>query len=162
MRRFATIAASILLAAVASPAFAGVQVTTCDEIEPGVLRYTFFACAPNIDANDLHIQLTAGEINQGEQIVGCGVPNLPGFSCNSNATSASYFFPTIGPFDCVPNLPGDINKFVIDIATGDGLTVVQEIWTLDGVQVAGFISVVACPPISVEDETWGRIKALYR
>jgi hypothetical protein len=162
MRRFATSLAILLAAAVMNPALAGIQVTTCEEIEEGVMRYTFFACAPNIDANDLHIQLFVTEIGQGEEVVGCGVPNLPGFSCNSNATQASYFFPTIGPFDCVPDLPGDANKFVIDVATADGLTLVQEIWTLDGVQVAGFISVIACPPISVEEQSFGRVKALYR
>jgi hypothetical protein len=163
MKRLASIALSALMVvAVAGSAYAGVQVTTCDDLGNGVWRYTFFACAPNIDANDLHIRLTAGEIGQGEQIVACGVPALAGFSCDFNATEASYFFPTIGPFECVPNLPGDINKFVIEVATADGVTVVEEIWTLDGAEVAGFTTLIACPPISVEEQSWGRIKALYR
>lgn len=163
MKRFATLAASALLvAAMASTALAGIQVTTCVDLGGGVWRYTFFACAPNIDANDLHVRLSNTEIMQGEEIVGCGVPALPGFSCAFTPTEASYFFPTIGPFDCVPAIPGDINKFVLDVATTDGMTIVEEIWTLDGVEVAGFLSVIACPPVSVEDESWGRVKALYR
>ncbi|MEZ5063507.1 MAG: hypothetical protein R3B81_02180 [bacterium] len=148
--------------AFAIPALAGVQVTTCQDLGGGVWRYTFFACAPNVDANDLHINLLGSEITSGESVVGCAVPALAGFSCSSTATGASYFFPQIGPFECVPALPGDANKFVIDIQTADGVSLVEEVWTLDGVTVAGFTSVIACPPVSVEGETWGRVKSLYR
>jgi len=162
MKRVATIAASVSLMVVTGPALAGLQVTTCEDLGDNTWRYTFFACAPNIDANDLHVRLMAAEIGQGEQIVGCAVPALAGFSCNFDATAASYFFPAIGPFECVPSLPGDANKFVIDVSTMDGVTLVDEIWTLDGVEVAGFVSVIACPPISVESQSWGRIKSLYR
>ena len=148
-----------LVLLLASPVLAGVQVTTCQDLGGGVTRYTFFACAPNVDANDLHIRVHPSEV--GETIVGCSVPALPGMSCSFTASEASYFFPTIGSFDCVPDLPGDINKFVIDINAADGLTIVEEIWTLDGVEVAGFLSVISCPAIAVEDHSWGRVKALY-
>ena len=112
MKRFASLAASALLvAAMASTALAGIQVTTCVDLGDGVWRYTFFACAPNIDANDLHVRLTQAEIMQGEEVVGCGVPNLAGFSCNFTPTEASYFFPTIGPFDCVYVSPDTVHQF---------------------------------------------------
>ena len=62
----------------------------------------------------------------------------------------------------MPDLPGDANKFMLQVATADGLTIVEEIWTLNGVEVAGFIGVIACPPLSVEEESWGRVKSLYR
>lgn len=163
MKRFSKLATLFVAAIlVASPALAGVQTTTCTDLGGGVWYYTFFACAPNVDANDLHINLLMSEQMQGEQVVGCYAPALPGFSCSFTATGASYFFPTIGPFDCVPNLPGDINKFGIEILSADGISLVEEIWTLDGVTVAGFISVITCPPVAVEDETWGRIKSIYR
>ena len=163
MKRFSSLA--ILFAAVmlvGAPALAGVQTTTCTDLGGGVWYYTFFACAPNVNANDLHINLLASEIGQGESVVGCSVPALPGYSCSFTPTGASYFFPTIGPFDCVPNLPGDVNKFDIEIMSADGISLVEEIWTLDGVPVAGFISVITCPPVAVEDNTWGQIKTLYR
>ena len=108
--------------AFAIPALAGVQVTTCQDLGGGVWRYTFFACAPNVDANDLHINLLGSEITSGEAVVGCAVPAIAGFSCSSTATGASYFFPQIGPFQCVPALPGDANKFVIDVQTADGVS----------------------------------------
>jgi hypothetical protein len=159
-RSVALVAAFVL--AIPVLASAGVQVTTCEDLGNGVYRYTFFACTPNVDANDLHIRLLPSEINAGESVVGCAVPAIAGFSCNFNATEASYFFPQIGPFECVPALPGDANKFVIDISTADGVSLVEEIWTLDGAVVAGFTSVITCPPVSVEPGTWGSVKALYR
>lgn len=163
MRHLATIAVSVLLAGVAaSPALAGLHVTTCGDAGDGVFEYTFFACAPNINANGLEIRLTSAEQFQDEAIVACFVPPVTGFSGTSTPTKASYFFPSAGPFDCVPALPGDANKFVIQIATADGLTIVEEIWTLDGVEVAGSVGVIACPPLSVEEESWGRVKSLYR
>jgi hypothetical protein len=140
----------------------GLQVTTCTDLGDGVWHYTFFACTPNIDANDLHVRLLDSEVLQGEAIVGCSVPALAGFGCSFTPTEASYSFPTVGPFACVPDLPGDVNKFGIDVLTPDGVSLVQEIWTLDGAVVAAFTTVIACPPVSVEDVTWGRVKALYR
>ena len=159
--RYAAVIAVFVLA-IPVLASAGVQVTTCEDLGNGVYRYTFFACTPNVDANDLHIRLLPSEVSAGEAVVGCAVPALAGFSCNFIATEASYFFPAIGPFECVPALPGDANKFVIDIASADGVSLVDEIWTLDGVVVAGFTSVITCPPVPVEPETWGSVKALYR
>ena len=136
---FAAVCALLATTAVANP---GLQVTTCTDLGGGVWRYTFFACTPNIDANGLLVRLDASEIGQGESIVGCGVPALTGFSCSFTPTEAAYVFPTIGPFDCVPALPGDINKFVIDIASADGISLVEEIWTLDGVVLAGFVQAI--------------------
>jgi len=162
MKRFATIATCLLAGFVETPASAGLQVTTCENLGTGVWRYTFFACAPNIEADGLQIRLTPAEISQGEEIYGAYVPALPVFGSTSTATVASYSFPVITPFHCVPDVPGDSNKFAVEVATGDGLTVVEEIWTLGGVEKAGFISVFACPPVSVEEESWGRIKTLYR
>jgi hypothetical protein len=150
------------VALLASAAPAGVQVTTCREVGGGVWHYTFFACAPNIHANDLHIRLTAAEVQQGEIVVACSVPAVPGFSCSTTPNQASYVFPTIGPFDCVPEIPGDAGKFDIDIATADGVTIVEEIWTLDGNVVAAFMTLITCPPISVDTSTWGQVKTLYR
>ena len=140
----------------------GLQVTTCEDLGGDVWRYTFFACTPNIDANDLHVRLLASEVSQGEAIIACDAPTIPGFSCSFTATEATYLFPTVGPFECVPDLPGDANKFVVDVLTTDGVSLVEEIWTLDGIVLAAFYAVIACPPISVEQETWGRVKALYR
>jgi hypothetical protein len=44
------------------------------------------------------------------------------------------------------------------------MTVVTETWKNQGVPVAMFISVIACPPgpVSVEETSWGRMKSLYR
>ena len=163
-RAYQLVALAALVVLVAAPAMAnpGLQVTTCRDLGDGVWRYSFFACAPNIDANDLHVRLLDSEVLEGEAIVGCAVPALAGFGCGFTPTEASYMFPAIGPFDCVPDLPGDVNKFVIDVATNDGVTLVEEIWTLDGQEVAGFTTVLACPPISVDGATWGRVKAMYR
>ena len=165
MARFLTVVVLVAIVlfwgapALGSP---GLQVTTCENLGGDVWRYTFFACTPNVDANDLHVRLLDLEISQGEAIVACDAPALPGFSCNFTPTEATYLFPTVGPFECVPDLPGDANKFVVDVLTTDGVSLVEEIWTLDGSVVAGFNAVISCPPISVEPETWGRVKALYR
>jgi len=162
MKHFSSLALFAAVILVAGPVLAGVQTTTCTDLGNGVWHYTFFACAPNVNANDLHIDLLGSEIGQGEVVIGCSAPPLAGYSCSFTPTGASYFFPTIGPFDCVPNLPGDINKFGIDIQTADGITLVTETWTLDGAVVAAFTSVISCPPVSVDDNTWGKVKALYR
>jgi len=137
----------------------GIQVTSCEDVGGGVWRYNFFACAPNINANDLHLVLGPTEIGQGEVVVGCGAPALPGFSCNFTPTEASWVFPTIGSFDCVPTAP---DEFTIDISSPDGLSLIEEIWTLDGAVMAGFVTVITCPTVSVEPDSWGRVKTLYR
>jgi hypothetical protein len=158
--RIVAAAAAVVLLAV--PAIAGLQVTTCREAGGGVWHYTFFACAPNIHANDLHVRLTAAEVQQGEAIVSCSVPVVPGFSCSTTPTQARYWFPLIGPFECVPVIPGDTGKFGIDVSSADGITIVEEIWTLDGSVAAAFMSVITCPPVPVESSTWGAVKSLYR
>lgn len=159
----AVLAAGFLLAVMPSVALGGVQTTTCGPgPQPGQVSYTFFGCTPNIHADELRIVLNPMEITQGETIVGCTVPAIAGMSCSFTPTVATFLFPVIGPFQCVPATPGDIEKFGTTIATTDGTTLVDEQWFLNGAQVAGFVSVIACPSVSVEGETWGRIKSIYR
>jgi hypothetical protein len=161
-RAFQFLIVTVLVAFVGAPALAGVQVTTCEELTPGTWHYTFFACTPNVNADGLIIRLLPSEVGDGEVIVGCSVPAIAGFSCANVADEATFSFPEIGPFECVPDLPGDANKFALDIMSADGVTLVEEIWTLGGSVQAGFISVITCPPVSVEDSSWGSVKALYR
>lgn len=163
-RRFQLLLFGVAVTLLVAPtlANAGLQVTTCEELGNDVWRYTFFACTPNLAANDLHVRLLSSEEAQGEAIVGCGAPDVAGFSCDFTASEATYLFPMIDPFQCVPDIPGDVNKFVVDILSLDGITLVEEIWTLNGQVVAGFTTVITCPPVSVEPESWGRVKALYR
>lgn len=147
-----------------STAQAGIQVTTCDsDGSPDV--YYFFACTPNVQANELVIQLLPSEVTSGTQIVGAETPNLAGYTALAPNTSTAVFaFPSIGPFVCVPDLPGDLNKFRIFLTGNDEMTVVTETWKNQGVPVAMFLSVIACPPgpVSVEETSWGRMKSLYR
>jgi hypothetical protein len=141
---------------------AGIQVTICDtEASPD--GYYFFACTPNVEATELVIQLYN---EPGTQIVNAVAPNTPGVNALVQDPSTAVFgFPAIGPFDCVPSLPGDQNKFRIFLTgVDDDMTVVTETWKNQGVPVAMFISVIACPPgpVSVEETSWGRMKSLYR
>jgi hypothetical protein len=161
MRLLGIATAAAVLVLLAVPATAGLQVTTCRDLG-GTWYYTFFACTPNVHANDLHVRLTTVEVQQGEKIVACTVPAAPGFGCTTTATEATYQFPLIGPFECVPAIPGDAGKFGIEIASPDGITIVEEIWTLDGAVAAAFVSVITCPPVPVESSTWGAVKSLYR
>lgn len=157
------LALGALLAVTPLVADAGVQTTTCRMgPQPGQMTYTFFACTPNIHADQLDIGLHAMEIAQGETIVGCSVPAASGMTCSFTPTVATFHFPLVAPFQCVPDQPGDAGKFSITVATTDGMTVVDEQWFRAGVQGAGFISMITCPAIPVEDTSWGRIKATYR
>jgi hypothetical protein len=143
---------------------AGVQVTTCDSDGIPAIYY-FFACTPNVEADELQIQLLPSEVIEGTQIVDAETPNATGFSSLvPNTTTAIFGFQGIGPFACVPDLPGDQNKFRIFLNTSDGLTLVTETWKHQGMVVASFVSVIACPPgpVSVEESSWGRMKSLYR
>ncbi|MFH1279079.1 MAG: hypothetical protein ABIK65_11965 [Candidatus Eisenbacteria bacterium] len=157
-----------VLALVAMPVFAqnpdpGVQVVDCfeDPVGSGNWTYWFYTCSGDFSANDLHLELTQAEIDEGTVIIGCSVPDLPGFVCDFNATSASWDFPLVGPFGCVPGVSGQYLDIVI--STGDGSTIVTETWTLDGAPVGSFTTLVACPPpTSTETEAWGTIKALFR
>jgi hypothetical protein len=162
-RFICAVAAAGVLSTWAS-ARAGLQVTTCDsDALPAV--YYFFACTPNVEADELVIQLLPSEVIEGTQIVDAETPGVAGFSSTvPNTSIATFAFPQIGPFACVPDLPGDQNKFRIFITTADGLTLVTETWKHQGTIVASFISVITCPPgpISVDAESWGRMKALYR
>jgi hypothetical protein len=161
--RTRALAAGLLMAVIPLAAQAGIQTTTCRPgPQPGQMVYTFFACTPNTHADELRVSLHAMEIAQGETIIGCSVPVGSGMTCSFTPMVATFLFPMIGPFECVPNLPGDSGKFSVTIASGDGVSLVDEQWFLGGTQVAGFISVITCPPISVEDTSWGRIKATYR
>jgi hypothetical protein len=157
------LALGLLLAVIPLAAQAGVQTTTCRSGPlPGQMTYTFFACTPNVSADELRIALQPMEIGQGETIVGCSVPASSGMTCSFTPTVATFQFPAIGSFQCVPNIPGDSGKFSITIATADGMTIVDEQWFLMGVQTAGFIAAITCPSVSVEDTSWGRVKAIYR
>jgi len=157
------LALGILLAVIPLAAQAGMQTTTCRPGPlPGQMTYTFFACTPNISADELRVALQPMEIAQGETIVGCSVPAASGMTCSFTPGVATFQFPVIGAFECVPNIPGDSGKFSITIATTDGMTIVDEEWYRLGVLKAGFISAITCPPISVEDTSWGRVKAIYR
>ncbi|MGH2570892.1 MAG: hypothetical protein ACRDGR_06685 [bacterium] len=142
-------------------AHAGIQVTTCDrDGTPDV--YYFFACTPNVQANELVIQLYN---EPGTQIVNAATPNVSGFTALvPNTSTAAFGFPAIGPFVCIPDLPGDQNKFRIHLTGNDEMTMVTETWKNQGVLVAYFISVIACPPgpLSMEESSWGRMKSLYR
>ena len=139
----------------------GVQVVTCEEVPPGSGQwyYEFYVCSGDFLANDLHLELVQEEIDQGTVIIDCTVPNLTGYSCASDATSVSYFFPTIDPFSCVPGI-ADV-YLGVTILTPDGFTVVTETWTLDGVPVGIFGTSIACPPVPTSESTWGTVKSMY-
>jgi hypothetical protein len=162
--RFLCAAATVALLGIGENAQGGIQVTTCDsDGSPDV--YYFFACTPNVQANQLVIELLPSEVTGGTRIVGAQTPSLPGYTANAPNTSTAVFtFPAIDPFDCVPDLPGDLNKFRISLTGNDELTIVTETWKQQGVPVAMFMSVIACPPgpVSVEETSWGRMKSLYR
>ena len=163
MKFTALITASLFVVVFAALAGAtpGVQVVDCEEMPPGSGQwyYEFFVCSGNFSANDLHIELSQNDLDQGSAIVGCTVPDLPGFSCAFDATTASYFFPTVGPFNCVPGI-GD-SYLGITILTPDGFSVVNEIWTLDGNPVGIFGTSIACPPVPTSESTWGTVKSMY-
>jgi hypothetical protein len=162
--RFLCAFATIALLGIWENAQAGIQVTVC-ETDGSTDVYYFFACTPNVPANELVIQLYPSEVTGGTQIAGAQTPSLSGYTASAPNTSTAVFaFPTIGPFDCVPNLPGDLNKFRLSLTGNDQMTVVTETWKNQGVPVAMFLSVIACPPgpVSVEETSWGRMKSLYR
>lgn len=140
----------------------GVQVVDCyeDPVGSGNWTYWFFVCAGEFSANDLHLTLTQAEIDEGTVVIGCSVPALPGFACEFDPVSASWTFPLVGSFECVPGVAGEYLD--IEIATGDGSTIVTETWTLDGAPVGTFTTLVACVPSSIETGAWGEIKTLFR
>jgi hypothetical protein len=159
-------------------ASAGVQVTTCSadvdtsglELPPieegGAMFMTFFACPPNVTADELVIELyESGTFS----LAACAVPpSLEGSDCSHpGAESVSFTFEPVGPFECVPNLPGDANKSSV-LLLGPGADtaqpIVREIWKNNGNVVANFITILACPdgPISVDQTSWGRVKSMYR
>ena len=140
----------------------GVQVVDCLEEPPDTDQwiYDYFVCTGAFDANDLHIILDDDEIAEGSIILGCSVPDLPGYSCEFDATSASYYFPTVGPFACVPGISGEYLDIVI--FTTDEFTRVIETWTLDGDVVGSFNTSITCPPVPVEESAWGAVKSMYR
>ncbi len=151
----------VLLVAALAGATPGIQVVGCEEIPPGSDQwfYEYFVCGGPFSANDLHIALSQEEIDQGSQIVGCSVPDMPGYTCAFDATTASYYFPTIGPFTCIPGEDG--MWLGITILTPDGFTIVTESWTLDGVPVGVYGTSITCPPVPTEKSTWGVIKSMY-
>ncbi|MFH1681270.1 MAG: hypothetical protein ABIH26_11595 [Candidatus Eisenbacteria bacterium] len=161
MRKLLT--GALLVAFIALPALArdpGIQVVDCIEDPPGIWTYFFFACTGEFYANGLEIGLTGPEWDEPTVVLGCSVPDLPGYSCASDATMAHYFFPSAGNYTCVPGVVGQY--FDIVLSTADGVTIVYETWTLYGVPEDSFFSVIACPPMGTESSTWGHLKTLFR
>jgi len=151
----------VTLCATSAAADPGVQVVQCHEDPPGSdnWHYSFFVCTGTFNANDFHLQLTTGEIAEGTEILGCDIPALPGYGCSYTPSVASWTFPTVGSFECIPGI-ADM-YLSISIHTPDESTVVTELFTLNGNIVGAFTSLVSCPPVAVEPSTWGMIKSLY-
>ena len=164
MKMLLSLFAGLLLAATVASAnpLPGIQVVNCIEEPPGtdIWVYDYFTCTGDFSANDLHIVLDPDEIAEGTIIMDCSVPNLPGYSCTFDATSATYYFPLKGPFSCVPGVSGQYLDIVI--YTTDEFTRVLEQWTLDGAIIASFNTSITCPPVPTEDSAWGAVKSMYR
>ena len=159
MKTWLAILAGLCMTAAFASADPGIQVVACEEMSPDVWHYDFFTCTGDFEANDLHIQLTPEEIAEGTIIMGCSIPDLPGYSCEYTATEASWVFPILGTFECVPGVSG--YYLDIEIFTMDEFTRVYEIWTLNGDVIASFSTSISCPPVAVESSTWGNIKSMF-
>ena len=160
MKRFLIILAILALAAPAA-ANRGVQVIDCLEDPPDsdIWHYQYFSCTGDFSADGLTITLTPGEIDEGSVVMGCSVPDLPGYDCGYDAESAWYVFPEVGAFDCVPGVPGEY--LGITIFTPDEFTTVYEVWTLAGEPTGSFVTLVTCPVTPVRESAWGTLKSLY-
>jgi len=162
MKLMLSIMVGVLFAATMASAtpLPGIQVVACYEEPPGVWHYDYFTCTGDFEANDLHIQLHPDEIDEGTVIMGCSVPDEPGYTCSYTATQADYTFPTVGTYECVPGLSGQY--LGISIQTDDEFTRVLEIWTLDGEVVGQFNTSITCPPVPVDESDWSSVKSMYR
>jgi hypothetical protein len=140
----------------------GVQVVSCEEVPPGSGQwyYEFYVCSGDFLSNGVHLELVQDEIDQGTAILDCSVPTSPpGISCDSDATSVSYFFDTLSPFSCIP---GEADMYLgVTILTPDGFTVVTERWTLDGDSMGLFGTSMACPPVATSESTWSTVKSMF-
>ncbi len=148
-------------AALATP---GLQVVDCMESQPGshIWTFTFFACLGDFSANDLHIEMVdeGGVPLPGVEVMSCTVPDLPGYSCSvDDDTTVSYFFPTVGPYSCVPGLADQY--LTVTMYTEYEPTMARETWTMDGVPIASFNTSFVCVPVATGSSSWGTVKSLY-
>lgn len=140
---------------------ASTKVTTCDGEPPLPVTYYIFACSPGYPTDGLTLSIVGTEAVD-TSIVLATVPEGP-YSVTFNALAATFVFPELPAFECVPAIQGDRNKFTMTLNSPDGETMVLETWTRRGVPIAAFLSAIVCPPlVGIEETTWGQIRSLYK
>ena len=139
---------------------AGLQVTGCreDPSGSGDLIYRFFVCPAGQSTDEVRLELMQPEIDQGTEFTNRVVPAIQGYGSTMTAEMVSFTFPLLNGFQCVPGLPGVF--FEVSLSSADGFTLVNELWLRNGNVVAGFSAIIACPPVSVEETSWGQVKSL--